>query len=67
MDQGRLSVMQDETRERREQELNELLETRLGRIKLWDLFTRYYRAPERKLPPSGPVLVESILAYEFPA
>ena len=53
-------------RQQREDELRQLLETRAGRIQLWALFAGC-RGAEGRLPPSGPVLVQAILAHEFPA
>jgi hypothetical protein len=53
-------------RQERAIELEALLQTRAGRIRLWDLFGRYFRRTGGHLPPSGPVLVEAILSYEFP-
>jgi hypothetical protein len=65
-DQGRSTLLKDRTKEQRERELQELLETRTGRIQVWNLFARYHGCAEGRLPPGGPVLIQVILAYEFP-
>jgi hypothetical protein len=67
-DQGRQALLQGSMREEREQQLQQLLKTRKGRIQLWLLFTNYCRTAEgRRLPPSGSVMIQTILSNEFPA
>jgi hypothetical protein len=65
-DHGRL-LPQARIRQERESDLRQLLETRAGRIQLWALYNHYRRGIDGRLPPAGPVLIQAILAHEFPA
>jgi hypothetical protein len=65
-DQGR-SQPHFRTKEERANELLQLLETRAGRIQVWALFTNCRGGLDGRMPPSGPVLIQAILAHEFPA
>ena len=56
----------DQTREAREQELNDLLHTEDGRQVLQRLLHALKGIPEGTALPAGTMLVQDILAIEFP-
>jgi hypothetical protein len=65
-DQGRSPLLEVKGKQEREDELQQLLETRAGRLQIWALFSQYCRRTDGRMPPSGPALIGAILAHEFP-